>query len=117
MKKIFIYGDSNVWGDNFIEGVRIPFDKQWPNILQCKLGSDYLVYQEGLPGRVAGSLESVKKYKNGRDSFLATFRCKAPVTVCCNYLFSFDRISTSQVQDFFARGCDYLVYHSVFHSQ
>ena len=79
MKKIFIYGDSNVWGDNFFEGVRIPFDKQWPNILQSRLGSDYLVYQEGLPGRVAGSLENVKTYKNGRDSFLATFRTKAPV--------------------------------------
>ena len=79
MKKIFIYGDSNVWGDNFFEGTRIPDEKQWPNILQNKLGNDYLVYQEGLPGRVAGTLENIKTYKNGKDSFLATFRTKAPV--------------------------------------
>lgn len=79
MKKVFIYGDSNVWGDNFFEGVRIPDCKQWPNILQGKLGNDYLVYQEGLPGRIAGSFEDSKKYKNGKDSFLATFRTKAPV--------------------------------------
>ena len=37
MKKVLIYGDSNVWGDNFITGVRIPDDKQWPIILQKKL--------------------------------------------------------------------------------
>ena len=105
MKKVFIYGDSNVWGDNFFEGMRIPFDKQWPNILQSKLGSDYLVYQEGLPGRVAGSLEGVKTYKNGRDCFLATFRTKAPV----DYIFimlgtndlqvKYDRDSFSIVSD------------------
>ena len=79
MKKIFIYGDSNVWGDNFFEGVRIPDNRQWPNILKKKLGFDYTVYQEGLPGRVAGSLETEKTYKNGKDAFLATFRTKAPV--------------------------------------
>ena len=97
MKKIFIYGDSNVWGDNFFEGVRIPFDKQWPNILQCKLGSDYLVYQEGLPGRVAGSLEDVKTYKNGRDSFVATFRTKAPVD------FIFIMLGTNDLQAKYGR--------------
>lgn len=79
MKKILIYGDSNVWGDNFITGVRIPDAKQWPNILQKELGKDYKVLQEGLPGRVAGSEESEKVFKNGKDTFLATFRTNAPV--------------------------------------
>lgn len=79
MKKILIYGDSNVWGDNFYTGKRIPDDKQWPNILKSKLGDDYIIYQEGLPGRVAGSMEDVKKYKNGQDTFLTIFRTSAPV--------------------------------------
>lgn len=81
MKKILIYGDSNVWGDNFITGKRIPDDKQWVNILRKRLNDKYLIFQEGLPGRVAGSDEEIKKYKNGKDSFVSTFRTNAPVDV------------------------------------
>ncbi len=49
MKKIFIYGDSNTWGDNFILGQRIPDEYQWPNILQNALGDKYKIISEGLP--------------------------------------------------------------------
>ncbi len=63
MEKILIYGDSNTWGDNFIEGKRIPDEKQWPNILQKRLRNVKLIV-EGLPGRLAGSCEQIKKYKN-----------------------------------------------------
>lgn len=81
MKKILIYGDSNVWGDNFFTGIRIPDEKQWPNILQNKLGDDYKIFQEGLPGRLAGDDEIEKKYKNGKSTFISTFRTIAPVDV------------------------------------
>lgn len=81
MKKVLIYGDSNTWGDNFILGERIPDDKQWPNILQNFLGSEFKIIQEGLPGRLAGNDEKEKVYKNGKDSFIATFRTQAPVDV------------------------------------
>lgn len=81
MKKILIYGDSNVWGDNFITGMRIPDDKQWPNILQAKLRNKYKILQEGLPGRLAGNEELIKTYKNGKDSFPSTFRTNAPVDI------------------------------------
>lgn len=77
MKKILIYGDSNVWGDNFLTGERIPDDKQWVNILQTKL-NNYKLLQEGLPGRVSGSFDEEKPYKNGKDSFMSTFRTNAP---------------------------------------
>ena len=79
MKKILIYGDSNVWGDNFLTGIRIPDEKQWVNILQNKLGKEYKLLQEGLPGRLAGSDEKEKVYKNGKDTFISTFRTNAPV--------------------------------------
>ena len=79
MKKILIYGDSNTWGDNFITGVRIPDEKQWVNILQNKLGSDYILLQEGLPGRLAGDEEKEKPFKNGKDSFISIYRTNAPV--------------------------------------
>lgn len=79
MEKILIYGDSNVWGDNFSTGTRIPDEAQWPNILQKKLGKEYKIIQEGLPGRIAGNDEINKKYKNGLDTFLSTFRTNAPI--------------------------------------
>lgn len=81
MKKILIYGDSNVWGDNFITGIRIPDDKQWVNILQEKVKDNYKLLQEGLPGRLAGSDEKEKVYKNGKDTFISTFRTNAPVDI------------------------------------
>ena len=79
MKKILVYGDSNVWGDNFITGIRIDDDKQWVNIAQKKLGKDFKLIQEGLPGRLAGANEFEKKYKNGKDTFISIFRTSSPV--------------------------------------
>lgn len=79
MKKVLIYGDSNVWGDNFLTGTRIPDQNQWPIILEGLLGNHYKILQEGLPGRLAGNEEIEKKFKNGKESFLSTFRTNAPV--------------------------------------
>lgn len=81
MKKILVYGDSNTWGDNFITGKRIADEKQWINILRKKYNKEYLFLQEGLPGRLAGNEEMVKKYKNGQDTFISTFRTNAPVDI------------------------------------
>ena len=81
MKKILIYGDSNTWGDNFFLGKRIDDDKQWVNILQRKLGSEYKVIQEGLPGRIAGNFDIEEPYKNGKDSFLSIYKSQAPIDI------------------------------------
>lgn len=79
IKKILVYGDSNTWGDNFITGKRIDDERQWVNILGKKYDKEYLFLQEGLPGRLAGNEETIKQYKNGKDSFFSTFRTNAPV--------------------------------------
>ena len=81
MKKILIYGDSNTWGDNFFLGRRIDDDKQWANILRRKLGSDYKVIQEGLPGRIAGNFDKEEPFKNGKDSFLSIYKSQAPIDI------------------------------------
>ena len=81
MKKILIYGDSNTWGDNFFLGKRIDDDKQWANILQKKLESEYKVIQEGLPGRIAGNFDIEEPYKNGKDSFLSIYKSHAPIDI------------------------------------
>lgn len=79
MEKILVYGDSNTWGDNFITGERIADEKQWINILRKKYNKEYIFLQEGLPGRLAGNEEITKKYKNGKETFISTFRTNAPV--------------------------------------
>lgn len=81
LKKILVYGDSNTWGDNFITGKRIADDKQWVNILRKKYNQKYLFFQEGLPGRLAGNDEKIKRYKNGKETFISTFRTNAPVDI------------------------------------
>ena len=81
MKKILIYGDSNTWGDNLFLGRRIDDDKQWANILQRKLGSEYKVIQEGLPGRIAGNFDMEEPFKNGKDSFLSIYKSHAPIDI------------------------------------
>ena len=79
MKKILIYGDSNLWGYNFAENKRLKEEEQWANMLGEYLGSDYTIIQEGLPGRVAGDIDNQKLYKNGKSSFDAIFRACTPV--------------------------------------
>lgn len=79
MKKVLIYGDSNVWGDNFLTGTRIPDCYQWPKILKKKLEPNFEILEAGLPGRIAGNEEVEKAFKNGKDSFLAVFRSSAPL--------------------------------------
>lgn len=81
MKKVLIYGDSNTWGDNFVTGERIPDQFQWVHILEGMTEKNYQFFQEGLPGRVAGSYETIKKYKNGKDTFISIFRTHAPLDV------------------------------------
>ena len=81
MKKILVYGDSNTWGDNFNTGIRIKDKYQWCNILSKKLGRNYQVIQEGLPGRIAGSNEVEDLYKNGKDTFMSILRTSSPVDI------------------------------------
>jgi len=56
-KHIICFGDSNTYGycadpaDCADGGGRFNEEERWPRLLQTKLGDDYLVIEEGLPGR------------------------------------------------------------------
>lgn len=78
MKKIFIYGDSNLCGDNLL-GNKIEDKFLWTNMLAEYLGSDYLVIKEGLPGRLAGSVDGEALFKSGKDSFIDIIESYIPV--------------------------------------
>lgn len=69
IQRILIYGDSNVWGDNFA-GARIRYTDRWVNRLARELRGKAHVIADGVPGRVAGNFRTDKPHKNG----LATFR-------------------------------------------
>ena len=107
MKKILIYGDSNTWGDNFILGKRIEDEKQWPNILQRKLGSEYKILQEGLPGRLAGNEETLKTYSEQEivdillshedtDKFVHSYDC---LIALCIYFHNKDKDNGFKMAD------------------
>lgn len=81
MKKILIYGDSNLWSFNHKENKRLEEKYRWGNMLQDYLKNEYEIIQEGLPGRIAGNCDELKKYKNGKDTFEAIFRTQAPIDI------------------------------------
>jgi hypothetical protein len=68
MKRIFIYGDSNVWGDTFV-GPRVRYSDRWVNRLKRELRGKAHIIANGLSGRVAGDFCKAKPYKNGKHTF------------------------------------------------
>jgi lipolytic enzyme, G-D-S-L len=67
-KRVFIYGDSNVWGDSFV-GSRVRYSDRWVNRLKRELRGKARIIADGLSGRVAGDLCKAKPYKNGKQAF------------------------------------------------
>ena len=67
-KKVFIYGDSNVWGDSFV-GSRVRYSDRWVNHLKRELRGKAHIIADGLSGRVVGDFCEAKPYKNGKQAF------------------------------------------------
>lgn len=67
-KRVFIYGDSNVWGDTFV-GPRVRYSDRWVNRLKRELRGKAHIIADGLSGRVAGDFCKAKPYKNGKHTF------------------------------------------------
>ena len=68
IKRIFIYGDSNVWGDNFV-GSRVRYSDRWVNRLKRELRGKAHIIADGVPGRIAGDFCKAKPHKNGKQAF------------------------------------------------
>ena len=68
IKRIFIYGDSNAWGDNFV-GPRVRYSARWVNRLKRELRGKAHIIADGVPGRVAGDFCKTKPHKNGKQAF------------------------------------------------
>lgn len=77
MKTILIYGDSNTWGRDPVNG-RYRTSSHWSSILQGLLGADYEVFPSGLGGRIAGRHDQEDPFLNGKDYYELIYRTIAP---------------------------------------
>ncbi len=82
MKRILVYGDSNARGDYVLpDGTlkQLPFEQQWPNILQRLLREDYKVIQNGLGGRYAGGFDGAEERFNGQRYYEVVLHSEWPL--------------------------------------
>lgn len=77
--KILCYGDSNTWGHNPKDGNRLDENNRWPRILQKMLGDSYEIIEEGLCGRCASFIDSVKPYRHGISTLKMTLEIHQPI--------------------------------------
>ena len=80
MRTILCYGDSNTWGSDPETGERFPWDVRWPGVLRKELGDEYLVIEEGLPGRTTVRDDPIEgDHKNGRAYLRACLESHKPI--------------------------------------
>ena len=82
MKTVLCYGDSNTWGSATVarpDG-RYGYDERWPGVLSHRLGSGWLVIEEGLPGRTTVSDDPVEGTdRNGRSYLTPCLQSHRPL--------------------------------------
>lgn len=79
MKTILCYGDSNTWGANPFEGTRYPMEKRWPGVLRTRLGNDYWVIEEGMPGRTTVWEDPLGEHRSGKEYLLPCLLSHQPI--------------------------------------
>ena len=64
-KRILCFGDSLTWGYDPETGKRFDEGIRWTSVLQEKLGSDYVIIEEGQNGRTIANDDPSEGEKNG----------------------------------------------------
>ncbi|NVK35004.1 MAG: SGNH/GDSL hydrolase family protein [Rhodobacteraceae bacterium] len=78
---VVCFGDSLTWG--FKPGVRTRYghDCRWTRLLQCDLGTDYYVLEEGVNGRTTVFEDPVRGDKNGLQHLDTIRKTHMPIDV------------------------------------
>jgi lysophospholipase L1-like esterase len=72
VRTILCYGDSNTWGSDPETRERFAEDVRWPGVLRKRLGEEYRVIEEGLPGRTTVRDDPIEgDHKNGKTYLMA----------------------------------------------
>lgn len=77
-KRIVCFGDSNTWGLRAGLGKRFDEDTRWTALLQSKLGSDYVVIEEGQNGRTCVFDDPCEGEKNALKYIVPCAESQAP---------------------------------------
>lgn len=100
-KKILIYGDSNLYGDN-LNGPRIKYHLRWVNRLKRSLKNNCCIIANGVCGMVAGNYITDKPQKNGQDHFSKIYQ-KSNADIV------FLALGTNDLQEHYHRSVDQII--------
>ena len=78
-KHIVCYGDSNTHGYRAADDGRFGEDERWTQLLQKKLGEDYLIIEEGLSGRTTCFDDPIHEGLSGLDYIYPCLMSHEPV--------------------------------------
>lgn len=120
MKRILCYGDSNThgcnpawvaeWEDDLSKGVRFSKEERWTGILQEKLGGEYEIIEEGLPGRTTVFADPVYPYFDGRATVLPVILSQSPIDLVVLMLGTNDlKVTFTPSEDVAARAMEELL--------
>ncbi len=79
MKSVLVYGDSQTWGRQPGEPLRMPFEKRWTSVMSARLGPDVHIIVEALNGRTTCRDEPWKPWRNGAAHLDMLLACHAPL--------------------------------------
>ncbi len=81
VKTILCFGDSNTWGSATRPDLdRYALAERWPGVLQARLGSDWNVIAEGLPGRTTVRPDPIDGlWMNGADYLMPCLKSHRPL--------------------------------------
>lgn len=85
MKTILVFGDSNVWG-YFPEVERLPFEQRLCGLLNARLGNNYRIIEDGLPGRMARMEDPLSPNHCGYPHLETALEVNAPVDLLVLHL-------------------------------
>lgn len=78
---ILCYGDSNTWGYEARTARRYLYHQRWTGVLAGLLGEDYLVIEEGLPGRTTVWEDPIDNYHSGKTYLTPCLASHAPLAM------------------------------------
>jgi|GEM_PF-327443 len=82
MKKVLVYGDSNVFGETAFCNARLNASERWAGMLAEQFADSFEIIAEGFSGRTAGNLQhGAKAAANGREHFETVYSSHKPVDI------------------------------------